>query len=121
MQIITQSNPSSDLDAIFAALSDPTRRAMLSDLAQGERSVQELAAPFDMSQPAISKHLKVLEKAGLVTRSVKAQQRPAHLNPVPLQDAIGWLEAFQAQWADRLDQLDVLLETLKSETKDPRP
>ncbi|TDD33539.1 ArsR family transcriptional regulator [Actinomadura sp. KC06] len=101
------------LDATFAALADPTRRAILARLRSGEASVSELAAPFDMSQPAVSKHLKVLERAGLITRGRDAQRRPCRLRPGPLEDAAGWLENYRAFWEDRFQNLDVLLEELK--------
>lgn len=102
------------LDAVFSALSDPTRRAILTRLASGEASVNELAAPFDMSQPAVSKHLRVLEKAGLITRGADRQRRPARLNAAPMQDAVAWLEEFSRFWTSSFDQLDALLEELKS-------
>lgn len=105
--------PSQDLNAIFAALADPTRRAILSRLASGEASVNEIAAPFDMSQPAVSKHLKVLEQAGLIQRDIDKQRRPARLQAAPMQAAVTWLEAFEQFWPQRFDQLDSLLEDLK--------
>ncbi len=101
------------LDAIFAALADPTRRAILARLAEGEASVGDLAEPFTMSQPAISKHLRVLERAGLVTRAVDRQRRPARLNAAPMAEAIRFLEHFRAHWDRRLDALDTLLEELQ--------
>jgi DNA-binding transcriptional ArsR family regulator len=101
------------LDAVFAALADPTRRAILSRLAAGEASVNELAAPFDMSQPAVSKHLKVLERAGLVERDIDKQRRPARLKAEPMEAAIEWLEEFRKFWTSSFDQLDDLLEDLK--------
>jgi DNA-binding transcriptional ArsR family regulator len=101
------------LDAIFAALADPTRRALLSRLAHGEASVAELAAPFDMSQPAISKHLKVLEHAGLIERDVDRQRRPARLRAQPMAAAVQWLGGFKKFWAASFDQLDDLLAELK--------
>lgn len=104
---------SPDLDAVFSALADPTRRAILARLASGEASVNELAAPFEMSQPAVSKHLKVLEKAGLISRGTDRQRRPARLNAAPMQDAVAWLEEFKRFWASSFDQLDALLEDLK--------
>jgi DNA-binding transcriptional ArsR family regulator len=104
-----------DLDATFAALADPTRRAILARLAAGEVSVMELAAPFAMSQPAISKHLKVLERAGLVSRRRDAQRRLCRLEPKPLEDATGWLEGYRQFWERRFQELDALLETLKAE------
>ena len=109
-----------NLDAIFAALADPTRRAILTKLTRGEASVNEIASPFEMSQPAISKHLKVLERAGLITRAQEQQKRLAHLNAAPLKDAVNWLEDFRAFWMSSFDQLDDLLGDLKTlETKGP--
>ncbi len=102
------------LDAIFAALADPTRRAILTRLAAGEASVNEIAAPFKMSQPAVSKHLKVLERAGLITRGADRQRRPAMLNAAPMQEAVVWLEEFRTFWSSSFDQLDALLEKLKN-------
>ena len=110
-----------DLDAVFAALADPTRRAILSRLAAGEASVNEIAAPFAMSQPAVSKHLKVLERAGLVERDVDKQRRPARLRPEPMAAAVSWLEEFRQFWSASFDQLDGLLEQMKkSAPKGPR-
>ena len=111
-------NKSQDLDAVFAALADPTRRAILSRLAAGEASVNELASPFEMSQPAVSKHLKVLERAGLIERDIDAQRRPARLRAEPMAAAVSWLEEFKRFWSSSFDQLDGLLEELKtSETR----
>ena len=107
------------LDATFAALADPTRRAILSRLAAGEASVTELAQPFAMSQPAISKHLKVLERAGLISRSRAAQRRPRRLEPKPLAEAIVWLERYREYWEASYQQLDSLLREMKS-TRKPR-
>lgn len=101
------------LDAIFAALADPTRRAILARLAAGERSVMELAAPFAMSQPAISKHLKVLERAGLISGGKDRQRRPRKLEPKPLADATKWLERYRRLWEGNYQRLDALLEQLK--------
>ena len=106
-----------NLDAIFAALADPTRRAILSRLAAGEASVNEIAAPFEMSQPAVSKHLKVLERAGLIVRNIDKQRRPARLKAEPMAAAVGWLEEFRQFWSSSFDQLDGLLETLKKAEK----
>lgn len=106
--------PPSDLDAIFAALADPTRRAILTRLAAGEAPVMELAAPFAMSQPAISKHLKVLEKAGLISRSRDAQRRPCRLEPQPLAAANAWLERYRQHWEGAYQRLDALLGELKA-------
>lgn len=101
------------LDAVFGALADPTRRAILSRLAAGEASVLELAEPFSMSQPAISKHLKVLERAGLIERDIDRQRRPARLKAEPMAAAVHWLEEFKKFWSSSFDQLDDLLEELK--------
>jgi DNA-binding transcriptional ArsR family regulator len=101
------------LDATFAALADPTRRAILARLASGEASVAELARPFAMTQPAISKHLKVLERAGLVSRSRDAQRRPRRLEPKPLAEATKWLERYREFWEGHFQRLDALLDELK--------
>ena len=106
------------LDATFAALADPTRRAILARLASGEASVTELAEPFAMTQPAISKHLKVLERAGLISRGRDAQRRPRRLEPEALQQASAWLEHYRQFWTDSFKALDVVLEELTTkETK----
>ncbi len=105
-----------NLNAVFAALADPTRRAILSRLAAGEASVNEIAAPFEMSQPAVSKHLKVLERAGLIERDVDKQRRPARLKAEPMAAAVGWLEEFRQFWSSSFDQLDGLLKELKRAT-----
>jgi DNA-binding transcriptional ArsR family regulator len=102
-----------DLDALFAALADPTRRAILLRLAAGEACVNEIAAPFEMSQPAVSRHLKVLERAGLIERHVDKQRRPARLKAEPMVAAVSWLEEFKGFWSSNFDQLDGLLEELK--------
>lgn len=102
------------LDATFAALADPTRRAILARLASGEASVLELAEPFAMSQPAISKHLKVLERAGLISRGRDAQRRPARLEARPLADATEWLEGYRQFWDESFQRLDALLDELKA-------
>ena len=101
------------LDATFAALADPTRRAIIARLAKGEASVTALAEPFDMSQPAISKHIKVLERAGLVSRGRDAQRRPCRLEPGPLREATDWLQRYADFMEARFGQLDDLLEELK--------
>ena len=108
------------LDATFAALADPTRRAILARLASGEASVQELAAPFAISQPAISKHLKVLERAGLVSRAQDAQRRPRRLEAAPLADATAWLEEYRKFWEGSYERLDAVLEELKGAKARPR-
>ena len=101
------------LDATFAALADPTRRAILARLASGEASVTELAEPFKMTQPAISKHLKVLERAGLVSRGQEAQRRPRRLEARPLAEATRWLEGYRSFWEGSFKRLDALLHELK--------
>src|SRR5437773_12342064 len=111
---------STQLDATFAALADPTRRAILARLAAGEASVNELAGPFDMSQPAISKHLRVLERAGLISRSRDAQRRPCRPEARPLAEANGWLEKYRKIWEGNFQRLDALLHELKSQEKKRR-
>lgn len=108
---------SARLDATFAALADPTRRAILARLSEGEASVTQLAAPFAISQPAISKHLKVLERAGLVSRGRDAQRRPVRLEMQPLTEATDWLERHREAWAANFQRLDALLEDLKAQQK----
>src|SRR6266516_774230 len=105
------------LDAVFAALADPTRRAILARLASGQASVAELAEPFAMSQPAISKHLKVLERAGLIARGSDAQRRPRRLEAKPLGEATKWLERCRRFWEGRFQRLDALLDELKTKEK----
>ena len=107
------------LDATFAALADPTRRAILARLASGQASVTELAEPFAMSQPAISKHLKVLERAGLISRGREAQRRPRRLEAKRLGEATKWLERYRRLWEGNYQRLDALLDELK--TKDKKP
>jgi DNA-binding transcriptional ArsR family regulator len=102
------------LDATFMALADPTRRAILARLASGQASVTELAEPFAMTQPAISKHLKVLERAGLISRSHDAQRRPRRLEAKPLAEAAQWLENYRQHWEAAFQRLDDLLEELKA-------
>src|SRR4051794_27554852 len=109
--------PPDQLDRVFAALADPTRRAILARLARGEATVNELVAPFKLSQPAISKHLKVLEKAGLITRGRDAQKRPCRIAAEPLAAADEWLEDFRKIWEANFDRLDTLLDELKAEKK----
>lgn len=94
------------LDATFTALADPTRRAIVARLAHGDATVNELAAPFDMSLPGISKHLKVLERCGLISRTRRAQFRPCHLERAALDAAVGWIEENRRAWAERFDKLD---------------
>ena len=105
------------LSLTFAALADPTRRAILAQLVSGERSVTELAEPFDMSMPAISKHLRVLERAGLITRGREAQTRPCKLNPKALDEATAWIEKHKATWEGRLDRLETYVKQLKEQRK----
>jgi DNA-binding transcriptional ArsR family regulator len=106
--------PNTDtLDRTFAALADPTRRAILAHLAEGEATVGDLAAPFEMTLPAVSKHLKVLERAGLITRTRQAQWRPCHLEPEPLRQAADWLEEYRRIWEERLGRLDEYLRELQ--------
>lgn len=105
------------LSAKFAALADPTRRAILARLALGETSVSELAEPFDMSMPAVSKHLKVLERAGLVARGREAQWRPCRIEPGALKEVDGWLEQYRRLWEERFDRLDAYLKTLQAGKK----
>ncbi|MAT40240.1 MAG: transcriptional regulator [Ectothiorhodospiraceae bacterium] len=102
------------LSATFSALSDPTRRAILSRLSTGAATVQDLAKPFDISLPGISKHLKVLEKAGLIERAKKAQWRPCIIRPEPLKEATEWMEQYRAIWENRFDRLDEYLQQLQS-------
>jgi DNA-binding transcriptional ArsR family regulator len=103
------------LTTTFAALADPTRRAILSRLASGEASVTELAEPFEMSLPAVSKHLKVLERAGLIARSREAQWRPCRLEPGPLKDVAEWVERYRRFWEQSFDRLEAYLGELQSE------
>src|SRR4030081_1542888 len=101
------------LNSVFAALADPTRRAILARLADGEATVNELAAPFPMSLQAISKHLKVLERAGLITRGRDAQWRPCRLSPAPLRDVVTWVDQYRKFWDERYDHLDRYLPAMK--------
>jgi DNA-binding transcriptional ArsR family regulator len=110
-------NISERLDATFAALAHPTRRAILARLGSGEASVTELAQPFDMSQPAISKHLKVLERAGLISPGRDAQRRPRRLEAKPLAEASAWLESYRRFWEESFERLDTLLDELKTKEK----
>ena len=108
---------SKQLDATFAALADPTRRAILARLASGEASVNDLAKPFRMSQPAISKHLRVLENAGLISKGLDKQRRPRRIEAAPLKVANQWIERYRQFWEVRYDNLDSLLEEMMIETK----
>jgi DNA-binding transcriptional ArsR family regulator len=105
------------MSSTFSALADPTRRAILARLALGETSVTELAEPFEMSMPAVSKHLRVLENAGLITRGREAQWRPCKLNAEPLQQAASWLEEYRQFWEQSFDRLDEYLQKLQVEDK----
>lgn len=107
-------NATERLDATFAALADPTRRAIVARLATGEATVTELAEPFDISQPAISKHLKVLERAGLISMGVEAQRRPRRLETKRLEEAVIWIERYREIWATNYARLDDLLEELQA-------
>jgi DNA-binding transcriptional ArsR family regulator len=109
------------LDAVFGALADPTRRSILARLTQGEATVAELVAPFGMSQPAISRHLKVLERAGLITRTRRATARLSHLRAKPLQDATEWLTAYREFWEKRYERLDEVLAALQEQDTDRSP
>jgi DNA-binding transcriptional ArsR family regulator len=109
------------LDATFAALADPTRRAILARLASGEATVTELATPFSMTQPAISKHLRVLERAGLISQAKDAQRRPRRLEAKRLAEATEWLENYRKFWESTFERLDAVLEELKAQEKLPRP
>jgi len=113
-------NATDRLNATFLALADPTRRAILARLALGEASVNELAEPFDMSQPAISKHLKMLERAGLVSRGRDAQRRPCRIEARPLEAAWLWIERYRQMWDMNFERLDALLDELQSTKKAPR-
>ena len=108
---------SPELDALFQSLADPTRRAILARLASGECSVTELAEPFEMSMPAVSKHLRVLERAGLIARGREAQWRPCRLEPAPLKEVAEWAERYRAIWEQRLDRLDTYLQQLQAKEK----
>jgi DNA-binding transcriptional ArsR family regulator len=104
-----------ELSVTFAALADPTRRAILARLAQGEATVMELAEPFNLSLPAVSKHLKVLQRAGLITQGRKAQWRPCRLEAAPLRDVADWVERYRAIWEERFDRLDDYLRELQDQ------
>ena len=113
--------PAADpLSATLSALADPTRRAILSRLSEGEATVGELAAPFDISLPAVSRHLKVLESAGLITRSREAQWRPCRLEAAPLKDVVGWLESYRRFWEGSFDKMDAYLAQLTKGNPDGR-
>ena len=111
--------PSEQLDATFIALADPTRRAILARLITGEASVNELAEPFSISQPAVSKHLKILERAGLVSRSADGTRRPVKIEAAPMKEAVDWLEKYRTFWEQSYRRLDALLEILQSPVNAP--
>ena len=106
------------LTLTFAALADPTRRQILAQLARGQMSVTQLAEPFDMTMPAVSKHLKVLERAGLIVRGREAQWRPAKLQAAPLKEASDWMEQYRQNWEESFDKLDAYLKTIQNTAKD---
>lgn len=117
MEQISYINNPPNLDVIFSALADPTRRAILSRLAKGEASVNEIAAPFEMSQPAVSRHLKVLERAELIERDIDQQRRPARLKAEKMAAAVDWLDEFRQFWGKSFDQLDTILMDMKQTQK----
>ena len=109
------------LDSVFSALADPTRRAILARLTEGDANVAELAAPFSMSQPAVSRHLKVLEQAGLISRHRRATARLSHLEADPLREATDWLAKYQAYWDESYERLEELLTKLEADNPRPTP
>jgi DNA-binding transcriptional ArsR family regulator len=115
-----QTNQADQLSTTFAALADPTRRAILARLARGEATVGELARPFELSLPAISKHLKVLQRAGLIEQGRQAQWRPCRLTPEPLRDVADWIVQYRRHWEERFDRLDTYLRELQEEQDDDR-
>ncbi|MBC8242469.1 MAG: winged helix-turn-helix transcriptional regulator [Alphaproteobacteria bacterium] len=121
MEQVGYINSVPNLDMVFAALADSTRRAILTRLAEGQASVGEIAEPFEISQPAVSKHLKVLERAGLIKREVDEQRRPARLNADNLAVAVAWLTDFREFWASSFDQLDDLLSEMKQNEEQGEP
>ena len=116
--MVMQNSSPEQLNAVFAALADPTRRAILARLSKGEFSVNELAEPFKMSLPAVSKHLKVLEKAGLISRGREAQWRPCKLDAGPLKEAANWVEHYRRFWEESFDRLDDYLKELQKKPKE---
>lgn len=108
------------LSAVFLALADPTRRAMIQALSQGERTLTELASPFQISVPAVNKHLRILERAGLIRRSRQAQRKPCSLEAQPLKDAVDWIEQYRADWEARLDRLDAFVLALHAAQTPPQ-
>lgn len=115
IQAVKYTMATDQLSTVFSALADPTRRAILARLASGSASVTELAMPFEMSLPAVSKHLKVLERAGLIARGKEAQWRPCRLEVAPLREAATWLEEYRQLWDERLERLDAYLTTMQQE------
>jgi len=113
--------PNDALSATFAALADPTRRAILARLAEGESSVTEIASPFEMTLPAVSKHLKVLQRAGLIERGREAQWRPCRLQAAPLKQVDEWVETYRRHWEQRFDRLDEYLRELQAKTNESSP
>ena len=113
--------PSAHLDAAFSALADPTRRAILARLASGEATVNEIAAPFEISLPAVSRHLKVLERAGLIARGREAQSRPSRLDAAGLREVADWIDAYRRLWEERFDRLDQYLQAIQNEEKKHAP
>ena len=117
----TLTAPNDALSATFAALADPTRRAILARLAEGESSVTEIASPFEMTLPAVSKHLKVLQRAGLIERGREAQWRPCRLQAAPLKQVDEWVETYRRHWEQRFDRLDEYLRELQAKTNESSP
>ncbi len=117
LQNLRSQSANYDLDATFFALADPTRRAILARLANGEATVNDLVAPFNISQPAISKHLKVLERAGLISTSLDKQKRPRRIEAAPMEEAVDWLEKYRELWEGNYKRLDALLGVMKAENK----
>ena len=117
MEGVGYTKDDAELDAVFSALADPTRRALLSRLSKGQATVNEISAPFAMSQPAVSRHLKVLERAGLIERFIDEQRRPARLKADNMAVAADWIAEFEAFWTQSFDQLDVVLASMKLASK----
>ena len=117
LEVVDSRTESNRLDATFAALADPTRRAILARLAKGEATVNDLVKPFNISQPAISKHLKVLERAGLITKDIDRQRRPRRIEAAPMEEANAWLEKYREFWEVNYGRLDDLLSVMKTEDK----
>jgi DNA-binding transcriptional ArsR family regulator len=118
LNVTTQTKSEGQLDATFSALADPTRRAILRRLTMGEATVTEIAAPFEMTLPAVSKHLKVLERAGLIARAREAQWRPCKLQAEPLKDVADWVGEYRKFWEERFDRLDAYLRELQEKESD---